>query len=415
MAVPRTLGLKGCLSVIILLSIALAAGCGGSGSSGPSAAGDTAIIAVAQAPSFPAGTVATAAPAAAGGGGGGAEPFAANIDHVWITVQKIALVPDGMIAPGESRDPDPQGEQAVEDGGMDDAGLLSAAVVPPRTIDLLHLPPEALADILNEIKNIPAGKYGKIRLFYSDPKVHFIDALDNTEVKQTANYHIDIHFVGGGLVIPVRTSTSSDGGVVVHRVFIEFVLGKGGLKITVNPNKILMRPQVFATVKPVQMGISGEADNVVAGSFDIATPDGRSFHAVYGSIDWFFKTTDRFVPVSESLGIAALRDTAIVDVFGTFDSQLVLHADEVMITFPDTKTGTVATGWTDNSFVLALSADNVVFARPDRLNAYYDNNVSFDVLTDNAVVPGAKVTARGYAVSGVGIEAYWISIGSAAP
>jgi len=411
MATPRILGLKGCLSIIILLSVALAAGCGGSGSSGPSASGDTAIVSVAKAPAFPAGTVATAAPAAAGGGGGGADPFATNIDNVWITVQKIALVPDGMIAPGESRDPDSQGEQAVEDGGMDDAGFVSAAVVPPRTIDLLHLPPEALADILSEIKDIPAGKYGKIRLFYSDPKVRFHDAPDNTAVKQTANYHIDIHFVGGGMVIPVRTSATPDGGVVVHRIFIEFVLGKDGLKITVNNNKILMRPQVFATVKPVQMGISGTADNVVAGSFDIATPDRRSFHAVYGSIDWFFKTTGRFVPVSESLGVAALRDGAFVDVFGTFDSLLVLHADEVMITFPDSISGTVATGWTDNSFVLALPSDNVVFARPDRLNAYYDNNVSFAVLTDNAVVPGVQVTARGYAVPGQGIEAYWISVG----
>ncbi|MGE5188797.1 MAG: DUF4382 domain-containing protein [Gemmatimonadota bacterium] len=391
------------------MSVALAAGCGGSGSAGPSASGDTAVIAVAQAPAFPAGTLAAAAPSAAGG----ASAFATNIDHAWITVQKVALVPDGMIAPGESRDPDPQGEQAVEDSGREGAGLVSATVVPPRTIDLMNLPPEALADILNEITNIPAGKYGKIRLYYSDPKVHFVGDLDNTAVKQTANYHLDIHFVGGGLVIPVRTA--ADQGVYVHKVTIAFVLGKDGLKITVNPNKILMRPQVFATVSAVQMGISGTADNVdkVAGSFDIATADGRSFHAVYGlSTDWIFKTTGRFVPVAASLGVAALRDTAFVDVYGTFDSMLVLHADEVTITFPDEVSGTVAAGWTDNSFKLTVGADNiVVLARPDRVNALFDNNVApYDLLTDSAVVPGANVTARGYATA-EGIEAYWISVG----
>ncbi len=405
-------GMRGRLSIIILLSIALAAGCGGSGSSGVSTSGDTAVIAVAQGTAFPAGSL--AAPSAAGGGGGGATPFATNIDHVWITVQKVALVPDGMIAPGESRDPDPQGEQAVEDAGMDDAGLVSAAVVPPRTIDLMNLPPEGLADILNEIKNIPAGKFGKIRLFYSDPKIHFIGATDNTAVSRTANFHLDIHFVGGGLVIPVRTNPA--GGVFVHTVTIEFVLGADGLKITVNPNKILMRPQVFATVSAVQMGISGVADNVdkVARAFDIATADGRAFHAVYdNSTDWVFKTTNRFVPVSGSLGVAALRDTAFVDVFGTFDSLLVLHAAEIRIGFPASESGIVATGWrTDNTFLLTVGTDNiVVFPQPDRVNALFDNNAApFNLLTDSAVVKGADATARGYAVPG-GIDAFWISIG----
>jgi len=410
MAALRIPGPAGRLSIIIIV-LALVAGCGGSGSSsGPSASGDTAIIAVAQAPTLPAGMLA-AVPSAAGGGGGGANPFATNIDHLWITVQKVALVPDGAIAPGESRDPDPQGEQAVEDGRMDDSGLVSATVVPPETIDLMNLPPEALANILNEIKNVPAGKYGKIRLFYSDPTVHFIGEPDNTAVKQTANYHLDIHFVGGGMVIPVSTNPS--GGVSVHKVIISFVLGQNGLKIVVNNNKVIMRPQVFATVSAVEMGISGTADNVAAGSFDIATADGRSFHAVYdSSASWFFETTGRGVRVSNSLGVAALRDTAFVDVFGIFDAALVLHANEVMITFPDTESGTVSAGWTDNSFKLNIGTDNiVVFARPDRLNALFDNNAPpFNLLTDNAVVLGANVTARGYAVPG-GIDAFWISVG----
>ncbi|MGE5664860.1 MAG: DUF4382 domain-containing protein, partial [Deltaproteobacteria bacterium] len=387
---------------------------------GPSASGDTAVIAVAQATAFPAGIAATV-PTAAGGGGGGATPFATNIDHVWITVQKVALVPDGSISPGEPRLPDPAGEQAVEDGAMNDAGLVSAAIVPPRTIDLRNLPPESLADVLNEIKNIPAGKYGKIRLFYSDPKVHFIGAADNTAVKPTANYHLDIHFVGGGMVIPVRTNPG--GGVAVHNVVITVVLGKDGLKITENSNGYRMRPQVFATVDTVQMAISGVADNVVAGEFDVATApsDGRSFHAVYGaigSVNWFFKAPERENPVQvgPSLGVAALRSTAIVKVIGTFDSALTLHADEIWITFPVNQPGTVAAAWTDNSFKLNVGADNIVVrAQPDRLGAYYDNNVTFDNnVSSDDVVPGVPVTARGYAISDPSpgrIDAYWISIG----
>ncbi len=406
MTAPRMPGSYGRLSIIVLLSVILAAGCGGSGSSGPSSSGGNAVIAVAQAPAFPAGVPIATEPAAAGG----ATPFATDIDHAWITVERIALIPDGMIAAGESRDPDPNGEEAVEDGGASGAGFVAAEVVPPTTIDLLNLPPSGLATFLNEIKNIPAGKYGKIRLYYSDPKVHFVGAADNTTMHATAHFHLDIHFVGGGMVIPV--STNPGGGVAVHNVVISFVLGKDGLKITVNPSKILMRPQVFATVSAIEMGISGVADNVAPGSFDIATADGRSFHAVYDeSAAWVFRTTGRFVPVNGALGVAALRDTAFVDVFGTFDSLLVLHANEITITFPAAKTGTVAKGWTDNSFALNLATDNVVFARPDRLNALYDNNAPpFDLLTDNSVVPGVQVTARGYAAPG-GIEAYWISIG----
>lgn len=417
MATRRILGLTSRLSIVILLSIVAAAGCGGSGSSGTSGSGDTAVIAVAQAPAFPAGTLATAAPSAVETEAvGGATPYATNVDHVWITVEKVALIP------GHSPGPDLNGEEPVQDGPGDAAGHVSAAVVPPTTIDLLNLPSADVAMFLNEIENIPAGTYGKIRLYYSDPKVDFTGPGDNVAMHPTANSHLDIHFVGGGMVIPVRTNP--EGGVAVHNVVITFVLGKDGLKITENNNRILMRPQVFATVDTVQMAISGVADNVAAGSFDILTgpADGRSFHAVYGSIgsvNWLFKAPERENPVgvSPSLGVAALRDTAIVKVIGTFDSALVLHADEIWITFPVNQPGTVAAGWTDNSFLLNVGADNVaVRAQPDRLNAYYDNNVSpFGQLSDNAVVLGAAVTARGYATPGGDLEAYWISIGAAAP
>lgn len=413
MTVRRMFPLKGRLSVvgITLLSIVLAAGCGGSGSPGPSASGDSAVISVAQAPAFPAGPLAAAALALETEAAGGANPYATNIDHLWITVEKVALIP------GDSSGPSPLGEDPVQGGPGDAAGHVSAAVVPPTTIDLLNLPSGGLATFLNEITNIPAGTYGKIRLYYSDPLVDFAGPGDNVAMHPTGNSHLDIHFVGGGMVIPVRTNP--EGGVAVHNVVITFVLGRDGLKVTVNNNKVLMRPQVFATVDTVRMAISGVADNVAVGSFDVATApeDGRSFHVVYDSVSWFFKAPERDDPVQvePSLGVAALRNTAIVKVIGTFDSALDLHADEIWITFPVNQPGTVAAGWTDNSFLLDVGADNVVvLAQPDRFGAYYDNNVSFAVLTDNAVVPGVQATARGYAISDPppgGIEAYWISIG----
>ncbi len=393
-------------AALVSVAVFVMAGCSGSGpASSGSPSADTVRVSLAQGTRIPGGALPQIAQAPGGGNGGPSDR--GPIDHAWITVVKIALIPESMVPGGESTAPDPEGEPSVEDSGMEDRGFVSAAV-PPTEIDLMNLPPAQFAMFLNDIKNIPAGKYVKIRLYYADPKVHFEGEPDNTTVHATANYHLDIHFVGGGLVIPVRTNP--DQGVFVHDVTITFV--EGGLKITVNPNKILMRPQVFATVSAVQMGITGVADNVVPGSFDIATADGRSFHAVYDdATDWFFREPTRWVRVFGVIGPEALRDTAIVDVLGYFDGGLVLVADDILITFPATRQGTVATGWqADNTFTLAIPPDNVVFV-PDRLNAYYDNNAPpFLVLTDNAVVPGATVTARGYAVPGR-IEAYWISIG----
>jgi hypothetical protein len=285
-------------------------------------------------------------------------------------------------------------------------------------VDLLNLPRDQAALFLNAIDNVPAGTYGKIRLFYTDPKVHFEGSPDNSAVHPTANYHLDIHFKGGDLVIPV--ATGREGGVIVHDVTIVFVPGKDGLKITVNPNKILMRPQVFATVGIVQFVISGVADNVdkILGTFDIATSGGRFFHAEYDTdTSWFFREGDRSVSVDGSLGIPALRDTAIVDVLGKFSAPEVLRADDILITLPLTLSdnvvsGDAVSGWnTDNTITLDIPSDNVVFPRPDRFTALYDNAVSpFGPLDESFVVKGGFVTARGYPAL-EGIEAYWISLG----
>jgi Domain of unknown function (DUF4382) len=344
-----------------------------------------------------------------------------GIDHVWITIHRIALLPGP-----DGSGPDPSGEPSVLDNGSPDSGFVSGEVSPPEEVDLLNLPPGTAARFLNAIDNVPAGTYGKIRLFYHDPKVHFIGAADNTATHPTANYHLDIHFKGGDLFIPVATDGAD--GVIVRDVTVYFEPGKDGLKITVNPNNILMRPQVFATVGAVEYGISGIADNVdkMPGTFDVSTSGGRSFHIMFSSdnnvTNWAFQDNETKQQVSidnNLLGIAALRDGSLVDVYGMFTAVDTLFADKVMISFTDAIPGPVApgdappSGWQFEDplefFELRFADDNVVIPMPSRTEARYDNNANLSqTFSDNIIVDNTCVRARGYFDVG-GIEAFWIS------
>ena len=406
------------MTVMLAFPILLLAGCGG-GSSGSGTAGSTVNVSLAAsapnaAPIFagtPSATLPAVEPSAA-------TPAADNIDHAWITVRRVSLIPGGH-DPG----PNPNGEMSVQDASSPNAsGHVSADLDTPEEIDLLNLPVGGLARFLNAISSVPAGTYGKVRLYYTDPKVHFIGAADNATVHGTANFHLDIHFVGGKLVIPESTG----GGLQLHEVTIVFVLGKDGLKITVGPNKILMRPQVFATVETVRFVLTGTVDNVDKGAstFDLITDVGRFFHVAYNNLStsWSFResgATPRAVAIdNHAFAIAALNDNATVSVIGTFSAGGLFLADDITITFPVTRRGTVvsgtaSSGWlADNTFVLGLPADNVVIPKPSRNGARYDNNADLSLLAigQAAIVQGAVVTARGYAVPG-GTEAYWISVG----
>jgi hypothetical protein len=106
-------------------------------------------------------------------------------------------------------------------------------------------------------------------------------------------------------VIPVAPDPERE--VHLFEVTINFV----GLKIV--ENKVLMRPQVFATVGVIQYVFSGFADNVndPPGTFDVSTDGGRSFHSMF-SFDnnitkWAFKDngTMQQVAVDNNLGITA--------------------------------------------------------------------------------------------------------------
>jgi len=358
---------------------------------------------------FPAGSM-TVEPLAA-------TPAADNINHVWITVHRVSLIPGGN-APG----PDPNGEMAVQDTTPPDASGHISADLDPVEVDLLNLPTGGLARFLDAITDVPPGTYGKIRLNYTNPTVHFIGAPENTTIQGTANYHIDIHFAGGKLVIPPESTVK---GVQLHDVVIQLVLGKEGLKITVGPTNILMRPQVFATDSVVRYILSGKVDNVNKSSSTFDLDAGQIFHAAYNNVSthWSFRESEdpfRSVPIdNNAFAIAAFDNEAKVSTIGTFSTGGLFLADDVTITFPVNKVGTVdsgdiSNGWMVNdTFSLALPDNNLVNPKPSRVSARYDNtSLSPLINRDAAIVKGAVVTARGYAIAGGGgTEAFWISVG----
>jgi hypothetical protein len=408
---------KGIIWPVILSCLFLAAGCGGGGGgSSLSSTGGTVNVSLASVPqdSSVAPLVGTTATDSL------ANPMPPDgIDHVWITIHRVALIPGS-----DGTAPDPSGETSVPDSGSSEPGHVCGDISPQEEVDLLDLPERGVR-FLNAINDVPAGTYGKIRLYYSDPKVHFVNDLDNTATHPTANYHLDIHFKGGDLVIPVTTGGAGD--VIVYNVTVYFEPGKDGLKINVNPSKILMRPQVFATVGSVQYVVSGIADNVdkTLSTFDIATAGGRSFHTMF-SFDnnitkWAFKdneTNQQVALDNNLLGIAALRDGSFVDVYGMFTGIDTLFADNVVVIFTEWIEDRVApgdepapSGWrSDNKFELNFPGDNVVIPMPSRAEARYDNNADLSqTFSDDIIVDNTFVRARGYFVPEEGIDSFWIS------
>jgi hypothetical protein len=370
-------------------------------------------VSIASAPDYPAGTtfaVATASPTGTSAPSVITPPFA----HVWVRVNRIALIPVDSIPFMERNKPHQDGELEEEDTAESNNGFVTESLDPPKTIDLLD--PPSGAKILNRFPSVPAGEYGKIRVYY-DSVVGEPLIGDNVLFHPTAHYHFDIHFVGGNLVVPVSSDPS--GGIRFFQVNIRVV----GLKIhqAGNSGKVLLRPQVFATVDTAKYFVSGVARNVNPAdkTFDIRTPGGTIVSALHdAATDWIY-IDNTVVPMNRSsaagdvLGASGLDNGAIVDVIGTFSLDNVLLAKEVDITFPDVKDGVVDNGWRgDNTFVLRIAMDNVVFPKPSRGTAYYDNLAnSAQQLNDTFIDNNAVVRARGYKVSGVGINAYWISIG----
>jgi len=400
------------IALLLALSVVLAA-CGGGGtdtSSNPSGIASV-NVSLAAAPAFPTGTSFTATPTAVETA---ANPVAPGFDNVWVRIEKVALLPAK-----EGEGPDPNGEViATGDGPGHEGAVFSGPV--DQTINLLDLPSgRKIARFLNEFDGVPAGTYGKIRVYYSELWGQKEGDPQRIDFHHTANSHFDVHFVGGDLVIPV--SPDPDRGIHLFEVTIEFV----GLKIVENKTKVLMRPQVFAeVVNDILYSVSGRAANVESGEFDIVQedPEVLPVHVLYdGYTQWYFRdpNEDRDVDVGTENGTAALDNNTKVEAIGTFSGG-DLNAQKIFIIFEDFLEGVVVSGdpstngWTpDNTLELSLTqpgTDNVVYPQPSHAEAVYDNITTFGPLAYDNVLQGSTVKARGYLVDG-GIDAFWISIG----
>jgi hypothetical protein len=255
---------------------------------------------------------------------------------------------------------------------------------------------------------------------------------DDVLFHPTAHYHFDVHFVGGNLVVPVSSNPSW--GIRFFQVTIKVV----GLKIhqAGNSGKVLLRPQVFATVEDsLEYIVTGVADNVTKnnydGNFDILTLGGRTLPAAFSDTgtgttwaysDNVLEDSQMVIGRGKEIAVPAFKNGAIVSAIGVFDTGGRLQASHITFTFPDVRIGKIFSTWSaDNtSFLLNLPSDNLVYAIPDKRNPLYTNFrvPPLELLNgyDLIIFPNLDntVKARGYAnylgSKGFGLRAFWISI-----
>lgn len=357
-----------------------------------------------------------------------------EIAHVYMDVVKVSLMPASEVSEGEDMD-----GEIGEDNSPDSAFPVKPhfiTLVPdsPIRIDLLNLENgKKLARFLNRFDQVPAGTYDKIRVYYQNVQVVL---SDNSVLRfhPTAHSKFDIHFRNGyELVIPEGTDrTQADGWVKFFRVKLDVV----GLKLQITGGgkswkgcKVILRPQIFAEfVPPILYSVAGTAANVngftspaVSGTFNIVYGKGPGYPktipaAFDNTTTWAWSDNVLgpscwIVDVVNTAGLGAFRDGATVEAVGPFNAAMVFQARDIVFSFPDVRSGVVDNGWkADNTFALRLAADNVVFPKPSRYMAYYDNVVPPNApLTQAAIDNDVFVKARGYFTTG-GIEAFWISI-----
>lgn len=431
-----------------LAGLLVMAGCGGGGTTvssdgSPGAPAGPVSVEIsfdaAPATGFAAATAAgsTAAPSADEGFMWAEDVPDPRIAHVFMDVVKVSLMPENEPFEGEDMEGEMGGGFPDPGGSPENPRFVTIVPDSPICIDLLKLENgKRLARFLNKFDRVPAGAYDKIRVSYRNVKVVL---TDNTEVRfhPTAHSKFDIHFrQGHEIVIPAGTDTTQqDGWVKFFRVKLDVV----GLKLKIvdggknwKGSKAILRPQIFAEfVPPMLYSVAGTAENVlgdaippISGTFDVSFGTGPGYptvvHAAFDEdTGWSYSDnvlghSSWIVDVPNTTAVPAFRNRALVEVIGAFDAAQVILARDITFSFPDVKSGAVDNGWTpDNTFVLRLAADNVVYPRPDRITAYYDNAATREPLTDEAIDNNVVVKARGYNVAGPvppgGIESYWIS------
>ena len=373
-----------------------------------------------------------------------------RIKHVYMEVVKVSLMPSDEAFGSEDMDGDIQaGSSPGPASPPDKPNFLTVEPEPPVWIDLIKLENgKKLARLLNKFDQVPTGTYDKIRVYYGKVKVVVEDGTPPVYFHPTANSKFDIHFrQGHELMIPVPSDTTQKpyGWVKLFQVKLNVV----GLKLKIvgqgkslKGSKVILRPQIFAEfLPPILYSVAGTAD--VPGDLpnsDLTLPDSGTFNVKFGTgptiipvaynggTTWAYSddvlghshwiVTNNETTINPT-AMPVFRTGAKVMAIGPFDTSLVLQSTEIVFSFPDVKQGVVDNGWKlDNTFILRLVTDNVVYPKPDRYTAYYDNMVTFLPLTqDQAIDNNFLIKARGYNVVGPvppngtpsGIDAYWIS------
>jgi hypothetical protein len=451
--------------LVIALSIALAA-CGGGGGGAASSGSTPALLgpAAVDVSISAAGATGSAAPPVTVAGSGtvpSADPaylwpeevtqVDPRIAHVYMEVVKVSLMPSGEAFESGDMEGDIQaGDSPGPALPPDKPHFVTIVPDSPVCIDLLKLENgKKLARFLNTFDGVPAGVYDKIRVYYRNVKVVLEDG-STVRFHPTANSKFDIHFrQGHELEIAAATDTTQrpeDGWIRFFRVKLDVV----GLKLGIvngakewDKAKVILRPQIFAEfVPPILYSVAGTAMNVpaptlpVSGTFDISYGAGPGYPRIIpvvfdGDTTWAY--SDNVLGhsswivgnIPSPMSFPVFRSRAKVMAVGLFDPALALQATDVVFTFPDVLQGVVDNGWKpDNTFVLRLATDNVVYPKPDRFSAYYDNvETRLPLAQDNAIDNNFLVKARGYNVTGPvppdgtpgGIEAFWISWLGVAP
>jgi len=443
------------LMVALMISVALAACSGGGGSTGSTSPGvsgpATVDISIAAAD-----VTGSAAPSVTVSGSDTVpstdpgylwpEQTDPNIAHVYMDVVKISLMPSEEAFGNEDMEGDIQaGSSPGPASPPDKPNFLTVVADPPVRIDLLKLKNgKKLARLLNKFDQVPAGTYDKIRVYYDNVVVELYNP-DSTKTPlsfhPTANSKFDIHFrQGHELVIPVASDTTQkpDGWIKFFQVKLNVV----GLKLKIvgqgkslKGSKVILRPQIFAEfLPPIFYSVAGTATITskiatppVSGTFDVSFGTGAGYRNIHVAFDndttWAYSdnvlghSSWTVEDILNTTAVPAFRDRATVMAIGPFDTDplQVLQATDIVFTFPDVKQAVVDNGWKlDNTFILRLATDNVVYPKPDRYTAYYDNAVSrLSLAQDKAIDNNFIVLVRGYNVAGPvppsGIEAYWIS------
>ncbi|GAB4324154.1 MAG: hypothetical protein Kow0074_16900 [Candidatus Zixiibacteriota bacterium] len=234
-----------------------------------------------------------------------------SLSEVWLTVNSIRLL--------TSTDDDADTTE-VEDDSSDTSGTI--ALSEPVRMNLLAL--DSISRVL-AVASAPAGVYGKIRLYVSDPLFVLDDATEipAEQIKLVANGKVDLNPQGDVIV------TTDAFTVVVLDLDVE-----NSVQVNQTGSETyILRPQVFvdATVDSLERvelmgGVIASIDRAM-GEITVGTPgSGETIVAVIDG-DTELQDTD-----GSPLSISSISTGMAIDIHGVFDTKrLVVYADQITL------------------------------------------------------------------------------------